>query len=189
VNLRVLPGLALLCLLAGCRREKRILHVDAPETDRRQNVRVSSLEPGPQASDSSAPPDSSMPAIDTALHFAEMAYTLNTGKQLFSQMNCVGCHAHGGGGMGPALMDSVWIYGNAPSQLFATISQGRPNGMPAFGRRIPSYQIWELVAYVRSMSGLAPFTAAPGRSDQMFPGQPENSRERPERPPVRLPVP
>jgi cytochrome c oxidase cbb3-type subunit 3 len=165
---------------AACRREQRVLHVDPPEANRRQDVRVSSLQPGPAVTDSSARPDTSMPAGDSAMHFDDMAYTLNTGKQLFSAMNCVGCHAHGGGGMGPALMDSTWIYGNEPRQIFSTISEGRPNGMPAFGRRIPAYQIWMLVAYVRSMSGLTPFTANPGRSDQMFPGQPENSRERAE---------
>ena len=30
-------------------------------------------------------------------------------------------------------MDDKWIYGYEPEQIFATISQGRPNGMPAFG--------------------------------------------------------
>src|SRR4051794_11812699 len=27
------------------------------------------------------------------------------GQFLYTHMNCVGCHSHGGGGMGPALMD------------------------------------------------------------------------------------
>ena len=37
--------------------------------------------------------------------------------------------------------------------------------MPAFADRIPQDQIWQLVAYVRSMSGLAPQDAAPNRDD------------------------
>src|SRR5919199_1094602 len=76
------------------------------------------------------------------------------GQFLYNQMNCVGCHAHGGGAIGPALMDDKWIYGSQPEQIFATIVEGRPNGMPSFRGRIPDHQVWEIAAYVRSMSGL-----------------------------------
>ena len=58
--------------------------------------------------------------------------------------------------MGPPLMDDEWIYGSEPENIFATIVEGRPNGMPSFRGRIPDYQVWQLVAYVRSMSGLCP---------------------------------
>ena len=57
-------------------------------------------------------------------------------------------------------MDSRWIYGSEPENIFATIMQGRPNGMPAFGGRIPDDQLWQLVAYVRSLSGQTPQDAA-----------------------------
>ena len=39
--------------------------------------------------------------------------------------------------MGPPLMDDKWIYGYEPEQVFATIVEGRPNGMPAFGGEDP----------------------------------------------------
>jgi cytochrome c oxidase cbb3-type subunit III len=39
--------------------------------------------------------------------------------------------------------------------------------MPSFRNRIPEYQVWELVAYVRSMSGLLPKGVSPSRSDEM----------------------
>ncbi|HEX9109244.1 MAG TPA: c-type cytochrome, partial [Longimicrobiales bacterium] len=107
--------------------------------------------------------------------YDENAYTISEGKRLFSWYNCVGCHAHGGGSIGPALMDSTWIYGAQPGQIYATIVQGRPNGMPAWGGRIPEYQVWELVAYVRSLSGLVPKTAAPGRSDGLSATPVENT--------------
>src|SRR5689334_2564830 len=42
------------------------------------------------------------------------AYALSQGKHLFEWFNCVGCHAHGGGAIGPPLMDADWIYGSAP---------------------------------------------------------------------------
>jgi cytochrome c oxidase cbb3-type subunit 3 len=69
--------------------------------------------------------------------------------------------------MGPPLMDDKWIYGSEPQKIFETIVQGRPNGMPAFGNKIVSDQVWQIVAYVRSMSGLLRKDVAPGRTDDM----------------------
>ncbi len=75
------------------------------------------------------------------------------GMRDFIQFNCVGCHApNGAGGMGPSLSDNVWIYGNKPAQIYMTLVQGRPNGMPAFGQVLPDQTLWELVAYVQSIS-------------------------------------
>jgi cytochrome c oxidase cbb3-type subunit 3 len=106
------------------------------------------------------------------------APSLSEGKTLFSSYNCVGCHANGGGGMGPPLMDDEWIYGHRPDQIFKSILEGRPNGMPSFQQRIPDYQIWELAAYVRSMSGLVPKDVAPGRDDHLSGKPPESSTEK-----------
>ena len=72
--------------------------------------------------------------------------------RLYKQYNCGGCHFNGGGGIGPALMDDSWIYGGRIDQIFNTIYQGRPNGMPAWGGKIPDDQIWQIATYVRSMS-------------------------------------
>jgi cytochrome c oxidase cbb3-type subunit 3 len=77
-------------------------------------------------------------------------------------------------------MDDEWIYGSEPANIFATIIEGRPNGMPSFRGKIPDYQVWQLAAYVRSMSGLASKDAAPGRNDHMQ-LTPEQSRK-PEHP-------
>ncbi|HEX5439125.1 MAG TPA: c-type cytochrome [Gemmatimonadaceae bacterium] len=74
------------------------------------------------------------------------------GRRLFVSLNCSGCHGgHAGGGMGPSLRDSVWIYGNSDTQIFATIMEGRPLGMPAWGALIPKPQIWQLVSYIKSL--------------------------------------
>jgi cytochrome c oxidase cbb3-type subunit 3 len=75
-------------------------------------------------------------------------------------------------------MDDEWAYGHEADQIYASILQGRPNGMPAFRGKIRDQQIWELVAYVRSLSGLAPKDAAPGRSDHMAGKPPESSTPR-----------
>ena len=89
------------------------------------------------------------------------------GKQLYQKYNCVGCHANGGGGMGPALMDDRWIYGSAPGQVHASIAEGRPDGMPAFGGKLPDEKVWKIAAYVRSMSGLLRKDVSPSRDDHM----------------------
>jgi cytochrome c oxidase cbb3-type subunit 3 len=76
------------------------------------------------------------------------------GKQLFRQMNCAGCHGYdGGGGMGPPLNDSYWRYGGAPVQIYKTLFEGRPQGMPAWGVALPPDKLWELTAYVVSLGG------------------------------------
>lgn len=77
---------------------------------------------------------------------------LQDGRRLFDWYNCSGCHGgHAGGGMGPSLRDPVWLYGNRDDQIFDSIAEGRSKGMPAWGSKIPEHQIWELVAYIKSM--------------------------------------
>lgn len=147
-----------LALGAGlaCERETRRFREVPPTATPGTALRLSPLNPGP------AVPD---PVIRSA--YAENAYAISEGKRLFTQFNCVGCHAMGGGAMGPPLMDDEWIYGAQPENIFATIVQGRPNGMPAFGSRLATSQVWQLAAYVRSMSGLIRKDVAPGRADAM----------------------
>lgn len=75
------------------------------------------------------------------------------GAKDFDAFNCSGCHmARGGGGMGPALSDSSWIYRSSPANIYLDIVQGRSAGMPAFGAMLPDRTVWELVAYVQSIS-------------------------------------
>lgn len=80
---------------------------------------------------------------------------IQDGRRLFDWYNCSGCHGgHGGGGMGPSLRDKVWLYGDRDDQIFDSIAEGRSNGMPSWGRKIPEDQIWQLVAYIKSMRTL-----------------------------------
>jgi mono/diheme cytochrome c family protein len=74
------------------------------------------------------------------------------GYQYYQQFNCSGCHGdHGGGGMGPSLRDSTWLYGGEDAQVFASIYQGRDRGMPSWGSRLSPEQIWKVVSYIKSM--------------------------------------
>jgi cytochrome c oxidase cbb3-type subunit 3 len=75
------------------------------------------------------------------------------GMRDFDAFNCSGCHAaNGGGGMGPSLSDAVRIYRASPANIFLSIVQGRAAGMPAFGAMLPDRTVWELVAYIQSIS-------------------------------------
>jgi cytochrome c oxidase cbb3-type subunit 3 len=80
------------------------------------------------------------------------ANAVATGAKLFVAYNCVDCHgADGSGAMGPSLADGRWHFGGAPAEVFESIYQGRPEGMPAWGSLISPDQIWLLVTYVRSL--------------------------------------
>jgi mono/diheme cytochrome c family protein len=78
---------------------------------------------------------------------------IHTGSQLYVSYNCVDCHGvDGSGSMAPTFQDDRWHFGGAPAEIFESIYQGRPDGMPAWGGRISNDQIWMLTAYVRSLS-------------------------------------
>jgi cytochrome c oxidase cbb3-type subunit III len=75
------------------------------------------------------------------------------GAKLFITYNCIDCHgADGSGAMGPSLADGRWHFGGSPGEVFESIYEGRPDGMPQWGGRITNDQIWMLTAYVRSLA-------------------------------------
>ena len=116
---------------------------------------------------------SNVPLDPRAALYENDAPALAEGQQLFMWMNCVGCHAHGGGGMGPPLMDNEWRYGGSMQQIAATIVEGRPNGMPSFRGKLTDDQVWKLAAYVRSLSGQQSKDVVSSRSDEMSTSTPQ----------------
>ncbi len=166
---RAIPA-AVLCLalqLVSCKREERGFRVQPPASGATHTKSLTEVQPG-----------TTTPPAEIKNEFEENAYALSEGKRLYSSYNCNGCHAQGGGGMGPALMDERWIYGGRPEQVFATIVEGRPNGMPSFRQKVPEFQVWQLAAYVRSMSGQVPKDAAPSRDDHLQGKPPESSMKK-----------
>ena len=149
-------AVALGAALAGCDREHRQLQPAPAGESGPQGVVVSTLYPGPPAP---TPPD------PRGRQYAGNAYQISQGQTYYTWFNCVGCHFNGGGGIGPPLMDDKWRYGGEIEQIYASIVQGRPNGMPAFKDKIPEQQVWQIAAYVKSLSGEADKLAAPSRSD------------------------
>jgi mono/diheme cytochrome c family protein len=77
---------------------------------------------------------------------------LAAGAKLYISYNCVDCHgADGSGSMGPAFIDGRWHFGGSPAEVYESIAQGRPGGMPAWGGLMDRHSTWRLVAYVRSL--------------------------------------
>jgi hypothetical protein len=58
--------------------------------------------------------------------------------------------------MGPDLTDKYWRYGGAPANIYKSIYDGRPKGMPAWGQAMPPQEIWKIVAYIQSLGGSVP---------------------------------
>ena len=158
-------------MTAGCEREARRFEKVPIDSDPRADAdAVSDLQAGK--------PGRGMRAVAAAGRYNEHnAYAVAQGKLYYRWFNCIGCHAQGGGAIGPPLMDESWIYGKDPNAIFATIMDGRPNGMPSYRGRIPEEQAWQIVAYVRSMSGLVSSDSAPKRSDTLLGAPPESLRD------------
>jgi cytochrome c oxidase cbb3-type subunit 3 len=155
-------------LPAGCEREARRYQELPAAANRETSVRLTSLQPG-----------ASQQHREVNSPYQNNAWGLGEGKRLYAAYNCAPCHGvNGGGAIGPPLIDDKWIYGAAADQIYATISQGRPNGMPSFGGHLPTQQIWQLVAYVQAMAGQVDATSAPSRSDDQMAALPESRRSK-----------
>ena len=175
-SLTFVAPVILMFLLNGCEREKRDFP-NAADTQPDQTItRLSPLQPAVEKAQQGSGHSVTQPA-DYYKKYEQNAFAVSQGKRLYRWYNCLGCHSAGGGNMGPPLMDSKWRYGAEPAQIFATIKEGRPNGMPSFSEHIPDDQIWQIVAYVRSMSGQLRIDVAPNREDKIQAHEPESRRK------------
>jgi cytochrome c oxidase cbb3-type subunit 3 len=151
-------------VLAACDREER----------HSRSKPVSETIPNGESPDTIYPGGGTPPPLDArARLYDNNAPAIAEGQQLYSWMNCVGCHSHGGGGMGPPLMDDEWRYGGRIDQIAATIAEGRPNGMPAWRGRLTDDKIGKRSAYVRSLSGQPSKDAVASRADAMSASTPQ----------------
>jgi cytochrome c oxidase cbb3-type subunit 3 len=73
------------------------------------------------------------------------------GKQLYGNL-CAACHGENGkGSVGPDLTKSKYIYGKSRIDIAKSITEGRPNGMPAFNGQINPEQVEGLVEFLLSL--------------------------------------
>ena len=73
------------------------------------------------------------------------------GADIFKK-NCQVCHGEGGkGDICPNLTTKSKKYGDADQDLFTTISNGRPGGMPNWDSALGPDKIWKVITYIRSI--------------------------------------
>jgi len=109
-----------------------------------------------------------LPAQDRASDTNPMANNrdaLAAGRKLYDQ-TCQTCHGgEGRGDRGPALSTGKFPHGSDDGDIFRNIRNGiAGSGMPAFSI-LTADQIWQVVSYIRSLSGAAaapPNEAVPG---------------------------
>lgn len=139
-QLMPLPGLlALLFSVSSCGQQE----AEPPAAGSLPEVEGRLLGPQPG-------PDRAIPKATNP--FGQEPDVLAVGRRLFIWFNCYGCHGgRAGGGMGPSLRDAAWMYGSTDQDIFNSIAEGRPHGMPAWGTTLPEVEIWKIVAYIKSM--------------------------------------
>jgi len=82
---------------------------------------------------------------------------INAGKQTFDSL-CVQCHLPSMKGkgenpaaVGPNLVDTAWIHGGTPKEVYATISKGvLAKGMPSWEPVLGQKKVAEVAAYILS---------------------------------------
>jgi len=74
------------------------------------------------------------------------------GRETFAT-TCASCHGAGlEGGIGPNLVDSEWIHGGSPTEIYKTVNDGvLVKGMPSWGPVLGTKKISEVVAYILSL--------------------------------------
>ncbi|MNJ90755.1 Cbb3-type cytochrome c oxidase subunit CcoP [compost metagenome] len=94
--------------------------------------------------------DAAMNVDETNVTLLNDEPTLGAGKQLF-EANCAVCHKDGSGDIGPNLTDNFWLYGNEIKEVFGTIKNGTPNGMPEHASKLNPVQLQQVSSYVLSL--------------------------------------
>jgi len=89
------------------------------------------------------------------------ASIVSAGKKTFENQ-CATCHGKNlMGGIGFNLVDSEWIHGSKPSQIYVSIENGFPNkGMQPWGPILGQKRITEITAYILSKNDKEQMLAA-----------------------------
>src|SRR2546425_7888076 len=97
---------------------------------------------------------------------------IRNGGPMF-RTRCAGCHGPDArGDRGPDLT-GLWASGVSDDRIFDTVRQGVPGSeMPAAdASRVPDREIWQVLAYVRTLAGSTPpqaFTGTPENGERIF---------------------
>lgn len=81
----------------------------------------------------------------------DAAAYLAAGKKLFSE-RCAACHGPDGkGGIGPDLTKAEYKFGKTEAAITESISNGRPGGMPGFGKELGHEQLEGVVKFILTL--------------------------------------
>jgi cytochrome c len=146
-----------------------------------QQSRPSETRPRVDAEDQ-IPAGGVLPAADALSAPRPAKLNPDAGGNLFSAMNCDGCHGGGAvGWVGPSLVDGRWRYGGSDEEIFTSIFYGRPKGMPAYGGVIGTDGVWMLVSYIKAQTvpSVVPTTSwlPGGNASATPPSAPESPTE------------
>ncbi|MHB8882553.1 MAG: c-type cytochrome [Thermodesulfovibrionales bacterium] len=83
--------------------------------------------------------------------YAGKAKMVKEGQKIYDY-NCKSCHGEGAkGDVCPDLTVKKKKFGNSDAELFKTISQGLPGGMPNWDKTLGTEKIWKIITYLRSL--------------------------------------
>jgi cytochrome c oxidase cbb3-type subunit 3 len=144
---RARATLTIVALAASACREQKAIPATATSAGTTENALVISRHDDRIFAGGVAPPPERV--TNSA---AQNAKAAEEGATLFASMNCDGCHGGGAvGAVGPSLADGRWRYGGSDADIYRSIAEGRPKGMPAFGGVLQPAMVWRLVAYIKSL--------------------------------------
>ena len=84
---------------------------------------------------------------------AKGSFSAQEGAKIYEN-SCLKCHGEGAkGGICPDLTDDEWKYGDTDNDIYVSISEGRPGGMPGWKSSLSKEKINELIVYMRSLKG------------------------------------
>jgi cytochrome c oxidase cbb3-type subunit III len=96
-----------------------------------------------------AAPAASESAANPGMYSGQPA-AIAEGKTIYAE-NCAACHnADATGGIGPNLTVSL-KYGSTAQDIYDSVSNGRPNGMPPFMQQLGKDRIYKIAAFLESM--------------------------------------
>lgn len=133
--------------LAGCSAESRTVGADLPQTE---------------------PTGAQDPR---AARYERNAYQVAQGGRYFTWYGCGGCHGSDAAGA-LNLNDTLWAHGSDLDQVYRFIAQG--HGDARYGERIPTEQLWQITAYVRTLPQLKPEKRRRQDVDQVGEAQGDN---------------
>ena len=104
-------------------------------------------------------------ALPAANPLAGNADAIRVGTGLY-RARCADCHGMDARGIRAPDLTQVWASGRTDDGLFKTIKNGVPGTeMPAVGARMFDHEIWQILAYLRTLAASAPTDPPKGNAE------------------------